>query len=406
MIESNYSKGYVKIIIKFKSVFMTKAGNYTAILALVGSLFCIQAVAQAQAAPAPVAPVPVAQAPVAPVPAAQSPAASTVSGQVAPDKNAQLQVEVPQTIQQPNQKPYIEDKLIDIGTGAISGVYYPAGGAICRLINKERKDLKLKCTVESTPGSVYNLIALKNAELDLAIVQSDWQEHAFDGTSEFAKTGRMENLRYLFSLHDEAFTIVVPRKSSIAKFDDVKGQIVNVGPAGSGVRSIMDELMKMKGWSSSDFKGLAEYKAADQVKALCEGKIDVMLLVTGHPNGTIQEVSDTCEIKLVEVGDADIQKLVHDNPEYSEVVIPGGLYPGIPKDTKSFAIKATVVSTADLSDKIAYNITKVVFDNLDVFKTFHPVFAQLSASKMATEGRTAPYHNGALQYFKEKGLVK
>ncbi len=349
------------------------------------------------AAPSPVATPPVTTPPAAATPPASATPPATQPGAApavaAPDKSSPAS----------NQKPYIDDKLIVIGTGAITGVYYPAGGAICRLVNRERK---VKCAVESTQGSIYNLNALRNAEIDLAIVQSDWQEHAFNGTADFTKTGRMDNLRFLFSLHDEAFTVVVSKKSNITKFDDIKGKIINIGPEGSGVRSTMAEVMKAKNWSNTDFKSLTEFKSTEQAKALCEGRIDVMLLISGHPNGANQEITEMCEVRLVEVNDPEIQKLIQNNPEYSAVIIPGGIYPGIPMDTKTFAIKATVVATTDLSDQIAYNVTKLVFDNILAFRTFHPVFAQLTVEKMATEGRSAPYHNGALKYFKEKGLVK
>jgi uncharacterized protein len=305
-----------------------------------------------------------------------------------------------------NFKPYQDDKLVVIGTGAVTGIYYPAGGAICRLMNKERKAMGVRCAVESTPGSIYNINALKNAEVDFAIVQSDWQEHAYNGTGLFVKPGRFDKLRHLFSLHNEAFTVIVPKKSDIQKFDDIKGRIVNIGSEGSGVRATMEELMKAKGWAKTDFKSLSELKPAEQAKALCDGRIDVMILATGHPNGGVQEVVSMCETRIISVDGDQIAAFVQSNPEFSMTVIPGGLYNGSPNDITTFGVKATITSTTDVSEQMAYNLTRVVFDNLDAFKALHPVFAQLTAEKMVSEGRTAPLHAGAEKYFKEKGLLK
>jgi TRAP transporter TAXI family solute receptor len=253
---------------------------------------------------------------------------------------------------------------------------------------------------------MYNLTAMKGGEIELAIVQSDWQEHAFNGTSDFAKIGRMEKLRFVMSLHNEAVTLVVQKKSPIAKFDDIQGKIVNIGPDGSGVKATMNEVFKTKGWSARDFKSLTDLKPGEQGKALCDGTIDVMVVTTGHPNGSVQDVANMCDVKIIDADDTDINKMVQSEPEFSEAVIPGGIYPGVPTDIKTFGVKAVLVTNADVSEAIIYSITKLVFENIDTFKTFHPVFAQLTPAKMATEGKTVPYHPGALKYYNEKGIVK
>jgi TRAP transporter TAXI family solute receptor len=307
---------------------------------------------------------------------------------------------------QKNLNPYMDDKMIVIGTGAITGVYYPAGGAMCRLINKQRKELGIRCAVEATAGSIYNIDALKNAEVDFGIVQSDWQEHAYNGTGTFSKTGRYDKLRHLFSLHSEAFTVIVTKGSDVMGFDDIKGRVVNIGPIGSGVRATMEELMKAKGWVKENFKSLAEFQPAEQAQALCDGRIDVMILATGHPNTLAQEVSSMCETRIVNVDGEQIASFVQSNPAFSMTVIPGGMYNGSPNDITTFGVKATVVSTSEVSTDIAYNLTKSVFDNLDAFKTLHPVFTYLKKDEMFKQGRSAPYHPGAEKYYKEAGLIK
>lgn len=307
---------------------------------------------------------------------------------------------------QPPVKPALDDKLMVIGTGAIMGVYYPAGGAVCRLVNKERKTLGIRCSVEPTPGSVYNLEALQAAEVDFAIIQSDWQEHAYNGTGVFAPKGRYEKLRYVFSLHNEAVTVVVPKASKIKKFDDIRGHVVNIGLEGSGIRTTIDDIMKAKNWTKADFKSLSEFPPSQQAKALCSGNIDVMMLATGHPNGLLQEVSNMCEVRILDVNDDVIKKFIAGNPQFATTVIPGGLYSGIPNDVHTFGVKATVVTSSDVSEYMVYNITKIIFDNIAAFKSLHPVLANLDPAKMATEGRTAPYHKGALKYYLERGLVQ
>jgi TRAP transporter TAXI family solute receptor len=303
-----------------------------------------------------------------------------------------------------DKQPYIDDKLIVIGTGNINGIYYPAGASICRFLNRERKNLGTRCAVESTTGSIYNLNALKTAELDLALVQSDWQEHAYNGTDTFLNN-KIDKLRFLFSLHNEAFTVIVKKKSDIQKLDDIKNKIVNIGPEGSGVRATMMEIMKEKGWTNKDFSKLTEFKPSEQARALCSDQIDVMLVASGHPSGSVQDVTMMCETRIIDVDDKEIQRLITSNNEFSIATIPGGLYAGSPKNITTFGVKSTLVATSDLSDNIVYYITKLIFEDLNNFKTLHPVFADLTPEKMAKEGQIAPYHPGALKYFKEAKLI-
>lgn len=305
-----------------------------------------------------------------------------------------------------SSRPYVEDKLLVIGTGAVTGVYYPAGGAICRLVNKDRAKVGLRCAVESTPGSIYNIDALKAGEVEIALVQSDWQEHAFNGTGEFAQKGRFDKMRFLFSLHNESLTLIARKHAKIDKLDDIKGKNVSFGSIGSGVRATMDDVMRAKGWTKEDFKSMADLRAADQAKAICSGNIDALVIATGHPNGLVQEITSSCETKFININDDVIQKLIEGNPEFSKAIIPGGLYAGVPDDIQTFGVKSTVITTSDTSDQVAYDVTKLVFDNISAFRALHPVFMQLNVNRMATEGRTAPYHPGALKYFEEKGLVK
>jgi hypothetical protein len=297
------------------------------------------------------------------------------------------------------------DKFITIGTGGVTGVYYPTGGAICRLVNRGRKEHGIRCSVESTGGSVYNLNALREGGMDLAVSQSDWQYHAYKGDSIFTPQGPFTDLRSVFSLHTEAFTIVVRKDSGINTLDDIAGKRVNIGNPGSGNRATMEVLMGVKGWTRDSFKVSSELKGSEQPQALCDNKIDVMIYSAGHPNGAVQEVATSCDVKLIPVVGPDVDRLIREHPYYAYTTIPGGMYAGNPENTKTFGVKATFVSTDKVSADVIYQLVKAVFDNFDNFKTLHPVFVNLDPRRLVREGNTSPLHEGAKRYFKEKGLL-
>ncbi len=297
------------------------------------------------------------------------------------------------------------EKYVTIGTGGVTGVYYPAGGAICRLVNRGRKEHGIRCSVESTGGSVYNLNAIRSGELDVAVSQSDWQYHALNGTGPFEGLGADSKLRSLFSLHSEPFTVVARADAGVNKFDDIAGKRVNIGNPGSGMRATMELLMQKKGWTKESFKQALELKASEQSQALCDNKVDVMIYTAGHPNGAIQEVTTSCDARIVNVEGKEIDDLIKQYPFYAYATIPGGMYAGNPNDVKTFGVKATFVSSSDVDAGIIYELVKSVFDNFDSFKTLHPVFSTLEESKLVREGNTAPLHDGAARYYKEKGLL-
>lgn len=298
------------------------------------------------------------------------------------------------------------NKFVSIGTGGVTGVYYPAGGAICRLVNMNRKTHGIRCSVESTGGSIYNLNALNQGNLDLAVVQSDWQYHSYNGTGPFAKGEPRKNLRTLFSIHTEVFTVAVRPDSGIKNLDDLVNKRVNIGNPGSGNRATMEVIMKAKGWNKNSFKLASELKASEQPQAICDNKIDAMVYAAGQPNGVIQEVTTSCKAKLINIVDNTVKKIVKDHSYYAYADIPGGMYIGNPDDINSFGVKATFVTTADLDDQVAYEIVKAVFDNFESFKTLHPVFQTLTPKDLVYGGNTAPLHKGAKRYFLEKGLIK
>ena len=298
-----------------------------------------------------------------------------------------------------------EQKFITIGTGGVTGVYYPTGGAICRLVNKGRKKHGVRCSVESTGGSVYNLNTIRAGELDMGVAQSDWQYHSYNGTSKFKDAGAFKGLRAVFSVHPEPFTVVARADAGIKKFQDLKGKRVNIGNPGSGQRGTMEVVMGALGWSKSDFALASELKSAEQSAALCDNKIDAMVFTVGHPSGSIKEATTTCDSVIVEVSGPEVDKLVADNDYYRTATIPGGMYRGSDSDVKTFGVGATFVSSTNTADDVVYWVVKSVFEDFASFKKLHPAFGVLKKEEMIKDGLSAPLHPGAAKYYKEAGLM-
>lgn len=298
-----------------------------------------------------------------------------------------------------------QERFITIGTGGQTGVYFVVGQSICRLVNRETADHKLKCTAPSTGGSIANINAIKAGDMDMGVAQSDWQYHAFNGSSEFEGAG-YDKLRAVFSVHGEPFTVVARADSGVETFDDLFGKRVNVGNPGSGQRATMDVVLGAMGKSTDDFALASELKPAEQSAALGDNKVDAIVYTVGHPNGSIQEATSTVDARLVSVTGEAIDKLVSENPYYAKAVIPGGLYAGNDADTETFGVKATFVTSADVPDDVVYTVVKAVFDNFDRFKGLHPAFATLKEEDMISAGLSAPLHPGAEQYYRERGWIE
>jgi len=299
-----------------------------------------------------------------------------------------------------------QQRFITIGTGGVTGVYYAAGGAICRLVNKDRAKTGIRCSVESTGGSVYNINTIRAGELDMGVAQSDWQYHAYNGTSVFKDQGPFKEERAVFSLHPEPFTVVARKELNAKNFTDMKGKRFNVGNPGSGTRASMEELLGALGWKLSDFSLASELKADEHGAALCDNKIDGFFYGVGHPSANIQDPTTTCGAKLVPLTGPAVDKLVKENPYYAKVEIPGGIYAGNPNPTPTYGVLATFVSSSKVPADLVYNVVKAVFENFDDFKKLHPAFAHLDPQSMIKNGLSAPLHDGAVKYYKEKGWMK
>ncbi len=298
-----------------------------------------------------------------------------------------------------------QQKFVTIGTGGVTGVYYAAGGAICRLMNKERAKHGIRCSVESTGGSVYNVNAIKAGELDFGVAQSDVQYNAVKGQAQFKDGGPDADLRAVFSVYPEALTVVSRKEANIKKFEDFKGKRFNIGNPGSGTRDTVMKLMDALGMKTSDFSLTSELKPDEHGAALCDNKIDGFAFVVGSPAANIQDPTTTCGAKLVPITGPAVDKLVKDYPYFAYATIPGGMYPSNPDATKTFAVMASFVSSAKVPDNVVYAMVSAVFDNFEEFKKLHPAFANLDPKDMISSGMSAPLHPGAIKYYKEKGWM-
>lgn len=296
------------------------------------------------------------------------------------------------------------DQFVSIGTGGVTGVYYPTGGAICRLVNKMRKETGIRCSAESTGGSIYNINTIRAGELEFGVAQSDWQYHAYHGTSKFEEQGRFEDLRAVFSVHPEPVTIIARDDSGVMNITDLKGKRVNIGNVGSGTRGTWEVIEEAMGWQRSDLKLASELKSAETGQAVCDNKIDAYFWLVGHPSALTQESLATCPTHLVNATGSVIDKLVADNAYYRTATIPAGMYNNA-EDVRTFGVGATFVSSAKVPENVVYTVVKAVFDNFDQFRKLHPAFANLNEQEMISDSLSAPLHDGAAKYYKERGWM-
>ncbi|MBW1713171.1 MAG: TAXI family TRAP transporter solute-binding subunit [Deltaproteobacteria bacterium] len=297
---------------------------------------------------------------------------------------------------------------VTIGTGGVTGVYYPTGGAIGKIVNKKRKQYGLRVTVESTGGSVFNVNAIMAGDLEFGIVQSDRQYQAVHALAEWKDKGKQEKLRAIFTIHPETFFLVAAEGSGIKSYKDLKGKAVAVGNPGSGQRQNFIDILKEYGMSHDDLGRAEGLKAAESDKMLQDGRVDAFIYTVGNPAGLIKEAtSGRIKVRFIPVDKPQLDSLTSKYPYFVKAKIPVSFYPMAlnKEDVDTFAVKATFVTSADVPDNVVYAITKEVFDNLESFKKLHKAYTYLTKEEML-QGMSAPVHPGAMKYYKEAGLDK
>ncbi len=296
-----------------------------------------------------------------------------------------------------------------IGTGTTATVHTSVGRAICRLIQKS--DPGTTCEVLNVTGRhaaepLAVLTEVRNGAIEIGIVQSDWQYHAFQGTGPVKFTDvSFENLRSLFSLHGELFTLIARRDAGIETLDDLAGKRVNIGNPGSNQRAIMDMVMAAKGWTEDTFQFADELSDAEQLLALCHNRVQAVVSVVSHPDERIAKALQLCDAKIVPVSGAEIDKLVADNRFLASSEVPMSVYAESEALIPTFGVMVTAVASSDLDDETAYQVVKSVFDNLAYMKRLHRALGNLLPGRMITAGLSAPLHPGAVRYYREKGMM-
>ena len=295
---------------------------------------------------------------------------------------------------------------ITIGTGPVTGVYYPVGGAISTIVNEQQKGHRIHTTVTDTDGSVYNVNALTKGDLDLALVQSDLQYQAYKGFNHWAGMPQTK-LRTVFALYPEIVTIVAASDKHIKTLADLKGKIVNIAQPGSGQRSNALDLFSVAN-IDPDKDLQTEAFEPNESAALLQGKrIDAFFYTGGHPNVSVTVAAEGArKVNFVAVPEDIVVDLIRQSPYYTMASIPVELYPGVENKTEvpTYGVKATLCTSADVDDAVIYAITKEIFENLDDFRALHPALEMLTKENML-EGLSAPLHPGAEKYYKEAGLL-
>jgi hypothetical protein len=302
-----------------------------------------------------------------------------------------------------------ETVFVTIGSGDFSGVYFPTGMTIAKMINSRRNAHGIRATVESTRGSVFNLNAIMAGYLEFGLAQSDIQYQAIKGLAGWAKQGPQEQLRAVFSIHHESVCLVAAVNTGINAITDLKGKKVNLGNPGSGqYRNAIDALQAV-GLNPKTDMDAQKVKAAEAPVLLQTNRIDAFFCTVGHPSETLQNATTgERKVRFIPITGSGIDQLVADQNYYTKTTVPvAQFYPGAENSAavETFGVIATLCTSASVPDQVVYAITKVVIGNFSEFKRQHPALGNLAKEDML-KGITAPFHPGALKYFKKVGLLR
>lgn len=300
--------------------------------------------------------------------------------------------------------PVFSSQFITIGTGGVTGTYYPTGGAICRFVNQYKKESKIRCSVESTDGSLYNLNTLKNGELDFGIVQSDIVYQASKGEGAF-KDAKFPKLRSVMAIYPELLTLVTKKDANINKLLDIKDKRINLGNSGSGNETTALALFEASGIDKNDLKQIGTFSASEMPDALKNNKIDGYFYMVGHPTANIKDAANSTDIKIIPIDNNILENLIDKYPYFTKGLIQAGTYRGQENDIPTFGVKAVLVTNENVNEHTVYLLVKAILENFDEFKKLHPAYENLTKESLLN-GLAAPLHDGAKKYFEEVGLIK
>lgn len=306
--------------------------------------------------------------------------------------------------------PALANTVLLIGTGDVSGLYYPTGNILCRLAEQAQTASPIHCSIESTAGSLANLEGLRNQQLDLAIIQSDvmWRSYLGQWEIKQASTSppkKFDELRLLFPLYPEPFTVVTRSEDKLTHFKQLKDKNINVSAQSSGAYATLSTLMEILEWKPSDItlKGYTEPR--QQAKALCNGEVDAIIYVMGHPNRSIRQLAQTCPIKLLPIEGSEVDNLIQYHHYYHSMSIAPGYDSLNTPNIATFGVNANLVTTASLPEPLAYEITKTIYNHLKQHKFIFPPLNQFDPDSIQQISQEVPLHDGAKRFFTEEKLL-
>lgn len=288
-------------------------------------------------------------------------------------------------------------KFINIATGGTAGVYYPLGGAIAEILNKNIPGMN--ATAQTTGASVANINMLKDGKVELALVQNDTTYYAFNGTEMF-KDKQVPGVRGVSTLYNETIQIIVMENSPIKTIDDLKGKKIAVGSIGSGTEANARQILEVYGITYNDLKPqyLSFGEAANGLK---DGNVDAAFVTAGYPTAAIQDIAFQNKVRLISFEADKADALIKKYPFYAKQTVKANTYPGQTADTPTVAVKAMLVVPEKLDADTVYQITKAIYTNTDRLKAAHKLGEGI-AKETAAEGMPIPLHPGAEKFFKEK----
>ena len=292
-----------------------------------------------------------------------------------------------------------------MGTGGVSGTYYPLGGALSQIIT-DHSDGKINCVGQATGASIENLNLVNAGEIDLAIVQNDTADYAKNGTMFFKAP--LKNITVICRLYPEHIQVAANEGSGITKIEDFKGKRFSIGAPGSGVEANARQILGEVGmFDGTKFVGFDPHylSFSESTSHFKDRLIDGFIFTTGAPNSGIQEIVTTQPLQFIEIKGEFRDKLIAKYPFFAKEIIPAGTYKGQDKDVETIAVQACLIARRDMSDDDAYAVTKAIFENLDLISQAHAKGKNIQL-KTALDGMTLDVHPGALKYYKEVGLVK
>ena len=322
--------------------------------------------------------------------------------QVQQDDSISTEQEAAKTALETNDK--ISHLLV--GTGSVQGAYFPIGGVICRLVNRHKHLHKIRCSLESTSGSIANLRDLEQQKFDLVFAQSDWQYHAYNGSSTFEKDGPNKNLRAVFALEADPLALLVPQDSEVNSFDDLADKRVSFGYTRSLQHRIINDFLAVKKWTSKNFKEIRPMSDERQVRQICDGQLDAILLLSSSLSDRLRNLSDNCKLRMLPIEGDEVKQVIAQKPYYRTAKVLRGMFIESEQEILSFGLGATAVADENTSPKAIYHIVKEVAENFNDFKSLHPTLAALDKRELSNAGIAIPLHPGAVRYYREARLLK